>query len=127
MGRFTTIEREWHNNIPRISCIPAASYRCVRDTFHRGGYPCFTILDVPGRSLIKFHRANFEENLLGCVGVGLGMAVLRGRDEDSGQKVQKLAVRSSRIAFDAWMDTLEGLDEFMLHIVGYEGEDYLVS
>lgn len=127
MGPWQTVEEEWQNNLPRISCIPAGSYKCVRTTFHRGGYPCFEVTGVPGRSLIKFHRANTEEDLLGCIGIGVRLGVLRVKDEDSDQMTYKLAALSSRVAFDSWMDTMEGIDEFTLHVVGWDGEDYEVA
>ncbi len=126
LGRWTTVEEEWQDNQPRISCIPAASYRCIRAFFHRGGYPCFEVMDVPGRTLIKFHRANTEEDLLGCIGLGMRLGVLRVRDEDSGEMVHKLAALSSRRAFNAWMASMDGVDEFTLHIVGWDGEPYRV-
>ena len=124
LGPWISVEEEWKNNLPRISCIPAGSYRCVRSTFHRGGYPCFEVTGVPGRSLIKFHRANTEEDLLGCIGLGLRLGVLEVTDEDSGARVHKLAALSSRAAFEAWMATMEGVDEFTLDVVGWEGEAY---
>ena len=124
LGEWTTVEEEWQNNRARVSCIPAGSYQCVRSTFHRGGYPTFEITGVPGRTLIKFHRANTEEDLLGCVGIAMRLGVLRVRDEDSGEMVYKLAALSSRVAFDAWMASLEGVTEFTLHVVGWDGETY---
>lgn len=122
LGKYVTVEEEDRNNAPRISCIPTDSYPCVRSTFHRGGYPTFEVMDVPERELIKFHVANSEEDLLGCIGLGLKLGVLRVRDEDSMEMVHKLAVKSSRSAFNAWMEEMEGVDEFMLHIMDYEGE-----
>lgn len=118
-GRFQTVEEEWQDNLPRISCIPTGIYRCVRSTFHRGGYPTFEVTNVPGRSLIKVHRANTEESLEGCIGIGLGLGVLRVKDEDSHQMTHKLAALSSRRGFDAWMETLLGVAEFNLHVVDY--------
>lgn len=122
-GRFLTIEEEWQGNQPRISCIPMGTYRCVRSVFHRGGYPTFEVTNVPGRSLIKVHRANTEEDLLGCIGIGLGLGVLNVKDEDSHQMTHKLAALSSRRGFDAWMESLAGVGDFMLHIVAYEAPE----
>ncbi len=120
LGPWVTVEEEWKNNLPRISCIPTGSYICERSTFHRGGYETFEVMDVDGRTLIKFHVANTEEDLLGCIGLGLSLGVLRVTDEDSREKVHKLAVLSSRVAFDAWMASLQGVDRFILHIVDHE-------
>ena len=119
-GRFLTVEEEWQDNQPRISCIPTGVYRCVRSIFHRGGYETFEVTDVPGRTLIKMHRANTEEDLLGCIGIGLNLGVLRVEDEDSHQMTHKLATLSSRRGFDAWMASLAGVSEFQLHVVDYE-------
>jgi hypothetical protein len=120
-GPWTTVEEEWRDNQPRISCIPTGVYRCERTTFHRGGYPTFEICDVPGRTHIKMHRANTEEDLLGCVGLGLNLGVLRVEDEDSRQLAYKLAALASRKAFSAWMESMGDADGFTLHIVDYGG------
>lgn len=120
LGPWVTVEEEWKDNRPRISCIPTGSYVCERSTFHRGGYATFEVLDVEGRTLIKFHFANTEEDLLGCIGLGLDLGVLLVTDEDSGARVHKLAALSTRAAFEAWMESLEGVDRFVLHIVDHE-------
>jgi hypothetical protein len=95
-------------------------YTCVRSTFHRGGYPTFEVTGVPGRTLIKVHRANTEEDLQGCIGIGLSLGVLKVKDEDSRQMVHKLAALSTRKGFDAWMRSLLGVNQFDLHVVDYE-------
>jgi hypothetical protein len=41
--------------------------------------------------------------------------------------VYKLAATSSKIAFDAWMDSMADFDDFTLHVVGWEGEDYAIA
>lgn len=120
LGPWVTVEEEWADNLPRISCIPTGSYLCSRSWFYRGGYETFEVMDVEGRTLIKFHVANTEEDLLGCIGLGLSLGVLRVVDEDSGARVHKLAALSSRAAFDAWMASLRGVDRFILHIVDHE-------
>ncbi len=119
-GPFQTVEEVWRDNQSRISCIPVGVYPCVRGIFHRGGYPTFEIMDVPNRSLIKVHRANTVEDLLGCIGIGLSLGVLNVRDEDSQQMVHKLAALSSRAGFDAWMESLLGINNFRLHVVDYK-------
>lgn len=124
LGRFQTVEEEWQDNQPDISCIPTTPsnrpYLCQRSVFHRGGYETFQIMDVPGRDLIKFHRAMTEEDLRGCVGVALKLGVFEVKDEDTGRMTHKLSGISTRKGFEAWMATLQGVNEFMLHVVDYE-------
>lgn len=66
-----TLELPWKNNDPRISCIPAGTYRCVKrkspkysDHFHVTG--------VDGRSYILIHHGNYYTNTKGCILVGHG-------------------------------------------------------
>ena len=120
LGRFITVEEEWQDNIPNISCIPCATYVCERSIFHRGGYPTYEIMDVPGRSLIKFHYAMTEEDLRGCVGLGMHLGVFEVKDEDTDRMTHKLSAISTRKAFGAWMESLGGVNEFNLHVVDYE-------
>ena len=123
MGPWTTVEEEWQNNLPFISCIPAASYLCKRVDSPKFG-DTFEITNVPGRTLVLFHALNTEEGTQGCVGVTTRLGVMRVKDEDTRLKVWKLAGLSSRVAFKAWMASMEGIDEFTLHVVGWEGETY---
>ncbi len=88
-----TVERPSLGNRPRVSCIPTGSYDLVLGTYHRGGYPAYEVLDVPGRSLIKIHRANTSDDVQGCIGVGYGLGFVAGR----------WAVTRSRRAFDEFM------------------------
>lgn len=119
MGPWTTVEEEWHDNRPFISCIPAATYICRRVDSPKFG-DTFEVMDVPGRTHVLFHALNTEEGTMGCIGVTVRLGVMRVTDEDSGVKVHKLAGLSSRVAMKAWLATLEGIDEFTLHIVDYE-------
>jgi hypothetical protein len=65
-----TVEDEWKWNALRVSCIPHGVYTLKWDRFHAGGYDCYQIEDVPGRSRILMHVANTETDLEGCVGLG---------------------------------------------------------
>lgn len=126
LGQWHTAEEEWQNNRPNISCVPADSYLCKRVNSPKFGIT-FEVTNVPGRTHILFHPLNTEEGSRGCIGIGVKLGVLKVTDEDSGEKVHKLAIKSSRVAFEAWMDSMEGIDEFTLHIVGWEGEDYAIA
>ncbi len=73
-----TVERPWLDNIPRESCIPEGAYRIAPRRFNRGGYDAFEILDVPGRSLILFHRGNTMNDVIGCVALGRSLGYVEG-------------------------------------------------
>lgn len=72
-----TLELPWLNNQNNISCIPEATYICIREAFtEKHPYPHFRILDVPGRRGILIHRITYVKDLRGCVGVGQAFADL---------------------------------------------------
>ncbi len=118
MGPWVTVEEEWQGNRPNISCIPADTYRCRRVQSPKFG-DTFEVMDVPGRTHILFHALNTEEGTQGCIGVCTGMGVLEVKDEDTGVRVHKLAGTSSKSAMREFMDSLEGIDEFILLIVDH--------
>lgn len=64
-----TLELPWRDNEVRRSCIPSGFYVCQRVLSPKFGNT-FEITAVPGRSHILFHKANVDNDLLGCVGVG---------------------------------------------------------
>lgn len=111
-----TVEDDWRDNRPGLSCIPAGEYRLHRTIFHKHGYETFEVLDVPGRSRILVHPANTEEDVEGCIGVGRRRGrILVPRDEDTGAVNQlKEAVVESRAAFQDFLGWLEGFDEATL-------------
>lgn len=114
VDRVACMEDDWLNNEARESCIPAARYRCKRSTFNKGNppYPCFEFMNVPGRSLVKTHIANTEENVEGCLGMGLDFGALTVADEDlAGHPMRlKWAVTGSKPGFAKFMDFFAGYD-----------------
>lgn len=66
---FKTVELPWKNNQRRVSCIPAGTYTAIKHHSPKFG-PCLWIQDVPGRSEILIHPANFWHDLLGCIAPG---------------------------------------------------------
>ncbi len=65
-----TLERSWKNNQSNISCVPVGQY-CVRWTFSlRLMRYTYELQNVPGRSGIRIHSANFWSQLLGCIALG---------------------------------------------------------
>lgn len=64
-----TLELPWKDNKNKISCIPKGTYKVVRRNSAKYG-DHFHLLDVPKRSYILIHHANYHHDLLGCIGVG---------------------------------------------------------
>lgn len=64
-----TLELAWNNNNNRISCIPKGMYKVIRRKSSKYGNH-FHILDVPKRSFILIHNANYHYQLLGCIAIG---------------------------------------------------------
>lgn len=110
---FFSMEDDWRDNRVGESCIPAGTYRLVRTVYHKKGFETFEIAGVPGRSRCLVHPANTEEDVEGCVGIGMRFGRLKvGVDEDTGERdVMKFAVVESRKAFERFMDVMEGVDE----------------
>ena len=65
-----TVERPWLNNKASESCIPEGAYGIELGMYNRGGYPAYEIMNVPDRSLIKMHRGNNMNDVVGCVAFG---------------------------------------------------------
>lgn len=113
-----TVEDDWKDNEPNISCIPVGHYRIHRTIYHKHGYETFEVMNVPRRSRILIHPANTEEDVQGCIGVGMRIGKLWiSHDEDTGESHYKRAVLESRKAFDQFMDIMSGIDEADLHII----------
>lgn len=116
--RLCTLEDDWLDNQSEISCIPAATYTCKRDVWHKKKIVVFQITGVPGRDRILIHFGNTEEDVKGCVIVGLDFGALPVKDEDAaGEPVRtKWAVVQSQPAFAKWMAALDKVDSFELDI-----------
>lgn len=92
-----TVERPWLDNRVKESCIPEGRYRLMRARFHRGGYDTYEVIDVPGRSLIKFHIGNTMHDVLGCIALGRQLGYVDGT----------WAVMSSARTFHDWYAVAE--------------------
>lgn len=87
-----TLELPWLNNAPQKSCIPAATYKVVKRRSPKYG-DHFHILEVPNRSYILIHAANYVKQLLGCIAVGKNHVDINGdglRDVTNSQNTIKM-------------------------------------
>ena len=92
----STIERPWLNNKVNISSIPAGTYQVA--LFSGNKYKnVYQVLDVPDRTYILIHVANWSHQLHGCIAVGGKHCLLNNLD----------AVTGSRAAFAELKEELE--------------------
>ena len=74
MGTFQckTLERPWKDNKPSISAIPKGVY-ASRWTFSpKLMRYTYQVINVPGRSGIRFHKGNYFFDIEGCILLGTG-------------------------------------------------------
>lgn len=72
-----TIELPWKDNDPQISCIPEGTYIFLKYESPTKGQ-VWMAQNVPGRSDIELHNANFAYQLRGCLGVGSEIGQIGG-------------------------------------------------
>lgn len=70
--RFYTVERPWLDNKPNVSCIPVGTYEMGWRESPRFG-ETWHIKDVPDRTYILIHVANYARDVEGCIGLGMGL------------------------------------------------------
>lgn len=68
--KFKGIELPWRNNERGISCIPPGIYDGIATTRWSNKKYALLINDVPDRSEIMVHTANYVHQLLGCLAPG---------------------------------------------------------
>ena len=106
---YETLELPWLNNARKVSCIPLGEYACHRRWSPRHHIDLFEIGGVEGRTAIEIHPANFSRELLGCVALGMTRADI---DHDGIDDVTR-----SKEAFGKWMQSLAGVNLFLLAVV----------
>jgi hypothetical protein len=72
-----TLELPWKDNERRVSCIPEGTYKAVKHRSPKFGNSVW-IKDVPNRSEILIHPANYVRQLLGCIAVGKDLKDIDG-------------------------------------------------
>lgn len=66
-----TLELPWKDNAPKISCIPEGIYDVEKTYSPAFKKDLWLIKNVPGRSGIRIHSANYVSELLGCIAPGM--------------------------------------------------------
>jgi len=107
---FYTIERPWLNNKVNVSCIPAGNYN-VKPYSSDKFKDVYEVQDVPDRSKILIHVANWATEVEGCIGIGLSAGYMMQNG-----LLQK-SVTGSRIALSDFKKLL-GYQGFILSISG---------
>ena len=117
-GELMTMEDDERANARGVSCIPAGTYKIRRYRSPKHGYDVFMLVDVPGRNYIEIHPANTEEDVEGCIGLGLRYGVLTVEDEDAPghPATAKRAVLDSKAAFKRFMFWMQGINEAELTV-----------
>ena len=78
---LVSLELPWKDNKKNISCILPGDYDLIKTT-RSNGDPVFLVTNVPGRSEILFHIANFAAGkkieLQGCIAPGMKFSDING-------------------------------------------------
>jgi hypothetical protein len=112
--KYPTLERPATGDHP---CIPAGSYDVdwTDDGRHPQHNPCYEVMNVPGRTAILIHAANWYQELLGCIAPGTKNEVVEGNLPD-GTPIKQLGVSGSGPALKAFLNDMGRLN-FRLNIV----------
>lgn len=110
-------ELPWRDNLPQKSCIPVGKYRCEIVKSPKFGR-VYGVMNVPGRSNVLIHSANFGGNsdtgwttqLHGCIAPCMRVGVMR----NNAGAMQKAGL-VSRPALARLMDWADG-EPFVLEI-----------
>ena len=74
---WVSLERPWLNNQDDISCIPTGTYIAqIYDSPTKGNV--YLLQNVPGRSWVEIHAANWVHELLGCISLSMSRGFLNG-------------------------------------------------
>lgn len=103
-----TVEREWLNNEPMVSCVPAGDYRLEWHESPKYGYKLHlvarslgvTVAGPSQRTHCLNHKANWPRQVKGCIGYGLEFGVFADKNGK-----YDFGVTDSRMA----LEVLEGL------------------
>lgn len=116
-----TLELPWRDNRRGESCIPAgATYRAKKLWSPAFNEKLYEVINVPGRSEVKFHPANYAKQLKGCIALSKNLIDINNDHE--------VDATASRDAVDRFHAAIEEYHEIDVCIVsGNGGNDHLRS
>lgn len=99
-----TIERPFSGDHP---CIPPGDYDVdwTDDGRHPEHNPCYEVMNVPGRTAILIHLANWYQELLGCIAPGTRIQTVQGNW--GGYALNQKGVSGSKEALANLLDDLD--------------------
>jgi len=69
-----TLELPWRDNQHNISCVPEGTYPIQMFPAEHWHRSVPVVMNVPNRSGIEMHVANYPKDVLGCIGFGFTKA-----------------------------------------------------
>lgn len=114
-----TLERPWVDTDTDgkrdrgVSRIAPGTYVCKRRLDSPKHGDVFELQDVPDATNIQIHAANLPDELEGCIALGTAFGNVQRKQDP----IARPGVVSSRIAVDAFMKRMEGVDDFTLTII----------
>ena len=102
-----TLELPWQENQRGISCIPVGAYKLLWARSPKMGM-CYHVLDVPGRSNVLIHAANFAGDvrygyvteLQGCIAPCMRIGIMK--NHESVMQMAGLVSRPALKLFETW-------------------------
>jgi len=92
-----TIELPWRNNLPRLSCIPAGTYRLFKKKYRKHGEQ-IGLANVLEREAILIHAANDAgRELMGCIA-----PVMDWTGEGRGSESRKALALLKGLVYSLW-------------------------
>ena len=98
-----SLERGWRNNEKNISCIPEGTYPLKLEYSPKFKKDLWELYDVPNRSEIKFHVANYWKELNGCIALGNKHKDINNDGDPD--------VTSSRLTMKKFHEVMNGLSQ----------------
>lgn len=103
-----SLELPWKQNRVGESCIPEGQYKLLHRSSPKYGNHLH-VIDVPARSYILIHPANYVSQLRGCIAPGMGRVDLNGD--------QILDVSGSRNALEQLMKHIKDNDLLIIQSI----------